>query len=69
MVSWLPGLQGRFVKHLSTADSWHNSEAELDKRKGVKGGEEQRRSIGHRIYTRGREEGFLSKKKWRSSLE
>lgn len=63
MVSWLPSLQGRFLSHLPTVDSGNDGGAELNKRKSVKGEEEQRQSTDRHIYPGTKEEGFLNKKK------
>lgn len=63
MVSWLPSLQDRFVRHVSTVDSWNNGTAKLHKRKSVKGEEGYRQNIDHHIYISRNEEEFLNKKK------
>ena len=51
------------MNHLSTVDSGNDGGAELDKRKSIKGEEEQGQSTDHHIYPGTKEEGFLNKKK------
>lgn len=51
------------MNHLSTVDSGNDGGAELDKRKSIKGEEEQRQSTDRHIYPGTKEEGFLNKKK------